>query len=333
MRRFLCLISVLPGCCLAFGAAPQLQGDSIAPLPAAEELTDAAAADSKEIKREAIADRSRDWLAGYLNDLSGGIDSFFVDTFFSEDVANDDVLGSRAQISLYTRREIGEPVDYRFGLSVKVVLPNTNERFNLLFESQDDEDAREADPLESVENTEYTTALRYILNETDKWKTNLDAGVRWGVPPDPFVRFRARRYAYLSEWELRATQSVFYYTQDGAGESSQLRADYPINVEKLFRINMDAEYMEQDDFFSLGYSAALYHELSPTRGMAYVAGATGSTEFGATFDSYFAGLRYRQLVYSDWVFAEVNPEFIWTSDGEYETTPVIMLRLEGVISQ
>ena len=334
MRRLLYLLYLLllvSGSVSALDSRPQLQGDSMLPLPPPETIPQENTVQTPVT--EAMADRSRDWLANYLNRLSGGIDSFFVDTFFSEDVTDDDVRGSRAKISFYTRREIGEPVDYKFGVGVKVVLPNTNERLNLLFESEDEDDDREADPLESVENTEYNTALRYILRETDQWKTNLDAGIRWGTPPDPFIRFRARRYAYLSEWELRTSQEFFYYTLDGAGEETEFRADYPINIEKLFRINMKAEYLNRDDYFTLGYSAGLYHELSPTRGLAYVAGASGSTEEGATFDSYFAGLRYRQRVYSDWVFAEINPEFIWNRDGEYETTPVLMFRLEGVISQ
>ncbi len=279
----------------------------------------------------AMIERSRSWLAQYLNRLSGNIDSFFVDTFFSEDITDDDVEGSRAKISLYTRRVLGDPVDYKFGISVKVVLPNTNERLNLLLDSEDEE-VRESDPVESIENVDYVTALQYIIDESDAWKTNLDAGVRWGVPPDPFIRFRARRYAYLSEWELRATQSIYYFTQAGWGEDTRLRVDFPFNIEKLFRVNMKAGYQKNDGYFTLSYDAGLYHELSRTRALAFVAGAQGDSQNDATFYSYFAGVRYRQLVYSDWVYAEIAPEFLWDLEKDYETTPVLMFRLESVIA-
>ncbi|WP_419810308.1 hypothetical protein [Bacterioplanoides sp.] len=280
-----------------------------------------------------VMDRSRDWLVEYLNSLSGNIDSFFIDTFFSEEIVSDDVKGSRAKLSFYTRRELGEPVDYKFGLSVKVALPNTNERLKLLVESEDEDALREGDPIESVENVEYTAALRFIINETDKWKTNIDGGIRWGLPPDPFVRLRARRYAYFSEWELKATQRFSYFTSDGWESESDLQMNYPINITKQFRVSTRADYLLNDGFFELGYGAGLYHRLSTRSAIGFVANANGDTEFGATFDAYAAGVRYRRQIWKDYVFAELSPEIIWTRDTDYESTPVIMFRLETVFSQ
>ncbi len=281
---------------------------------------------------DGMVNRSRKWLAGYLDNLSGDIDSFFVDTFFSEDILEDDVGGSRAKLSFYTRREAGEPVDYKFGVSVNLELPRISERLNLLLESSDEE-AREADPLESVENNNYSAALRFIFRETDRWKTSLDSGVRWGMPPDPFTRFRARRYAWFSEWEMKATQTLYWYSSKGWGEDTSVQLNYPLNIEKLFRINAKAGYLLDDDFFKLSYSASLYHELSSKAALAYVAGASGDTELTPTFYSYTASLRYRRKLYQDWVFGEISPELIWERDSNYETTPVIMFRIETVISR
>lgn len=282
---------------------------------------------------EDAMDRSRDWLVRYLDSISGDIDTFFVDTFFSEDITTDDVKGSRAKLSLYTRRELGKPVDYKFGISVKMVFPNTNERLNLLLESDEEADAREADPIESVENVDYTAALRFIINESDKWKTNVDAGIKWGLPPDPFVRFRARRYSYFSEWEVKITQVVSYFTKEGWRETSRVQGNYPINIEKQFRLSARADYLLNDDYFTLSYGAGLYHRLSKKAALGFVASASGNTEKTATFNAYAAGVRYRRQIWKNYVFAEVSPEFIWTSETEYESTPVIMFRIETVFSE
>ncbi|KZZ43947.1 hypothetical protein A3759_12650 [Thalassolituus sp. HI0120] len=282
---------------------------------------------------EDAMDRSRDWLVRYLDSISGDIDTFFVDTFFSEDITTDDVKGSRAKLSLYTRRELGKPVDYKFGISVKMVFPNTNERLNLLLESDEEADAREADPIESVENVDYTAALRFIINESDKWKTNVDAGIKWGLPPDPFVRFRARRYSYFSEWEMKITQVVSYFTKEGWRETSRVQGNYPINIEKQFRLSARADYLLNDDYFTLSYGAGLYHRLSKKAALGFVASASGNTEKTATFNAYAAGVRYRRQIWKNYVFAEVSPEFIWTSETEYESTPVIMFRIETVFSE
>lgn len=285
-----------------------------------------------EVPSDAM-DRSREWLVRYLDGLSGDIDTFFIDTFFSEDIITDDVKGSRAKLSFYTRRELGEPVDYKFGVSVKMVFPNTNERLNLLLESDEEENIRESDPIESVENVDYSAALRFIINETDNWKTNIDTGIKWGFPPDPFVRFRARRYSYFSEWELKATQTVSYHTSEGWRETTRVQGNYPINIEKQFRLSARADYLLNDDFFRLSYGAGLYHRLSHQAALGFIASARGDTEEQATFNSYAAGVRYRRQIWKNYVFAEVSPEFIWTSENDYESTPVLTFRIETVFSQ
>lgn len=306
-------------------AQPQLPGEDIIEPPAADgEL-------ETRVSEDAM-DRSRDWLVEYLDGLSGNIDSFFVDTFFSEEILADDVNGSRAKFSVYTRRQLGKPVDYKFGVSVKMVFPNTNERLKLLLESEDEDEAREADPIESVENVDYSAALRFIINESDHWKTNIDTGIRWGFPPDAFVRFRARRYGYFSEWELKTTQTVSYYTSEGWRETTRLQMNYPINIEKQFRISAKADYLLNDGFFTLNYGAGLYHRLSRKAALGFVANASGNTEQAVTFNAYAAGVRYRRQVWKEYVFAELAPEFIWTTDTDYDSTPVLMFRLETVFS-
>tara|TARA_R110000868_G_scaffold17813_2_gene77713 strand:+ start:9304 stop:10314 length:1011 start_codon:yes stop_codon:yes gene_type:complete len=279
-----------------------------------------------------MVNRSREWLASYLDNLSGGLDSFFVDTFFSENILEDDVKGSRAKLSFYTRRELGDPVDYKFGISVNLELPNISERLNLLLQSEDEE-AREADPLESIENNHYSAALRFILQESERWKADIDTGVRWGLPPDPFTRLRARRYGYFAEWEVKATQTLSYYATKGWGEDTSLQMNYPLNIEKLFRINAKAAYLLNDDYFKLSYSGGLYHELSRRAALGYIAGASGDTEGYPSFYNYSVSVRYRRQIYKDWVFAEFAPELVWERDKDYETTPVIMFRIESVISK
>ena len=58
-----------------------------------------------------MAERSRRWLIDHLDNLSGGIDSFFVDRFFNDDVTDIQGHGSHAKFSFFTRRELGDPVD------------------------------------------------------------------------------------------------------------------------------------------------------------------------------------------------------------------------------
>ncbi len=275
---------------------------------------------------------SHDWLKEYIDTLSYSVDGFFIDTFFGDDILDDDVSGSRAKISFFTRRVIGQPVDYNYGLSIKLVLPNTNERFKLLLESSDEDDGgRESNALDSVEGVEYSTALRYIFKETERWKVNFDTGVKWGFPPDPFTRLRMRRYAYFENYRVRATQTLFWSVRDGIGERTTLELNRPLNIDRLIRLNMGAQYLLDNDYFELNYGAALFHELNEKEVFAYYVRASGDTIDDATFNNYGIGVRYRRKVYQDWMFAEISPELETASSNEYDVTPVLMFRFEALI--
>ncbi|MFT7260779.1 MAG: hypothetical protein ACI9MS_002650 [Glaciecola sp.] len=277
-------------------------------------------------------DYSHDWLKEYIDDFSYNVDGFFIDTFFSDDIIEDDVSGSRAKLSFFTRREIGQPVGYNYGISIKLVLPNTNEHFKLLFQSSEDEEAeRENDPINTVDNVEYSTALRYVFQETDRWKVNFDTGIRWGIPSDPFSRLRFRRYAYFDDFRVKATQSFLWSGNDGFGEESKVELNQPLNIDRLIRYSVGAKYLLNEDFFDLNYGMTLFHELNSSEIIAYYYRAAGDTISNMTFNNYGIGVRYRRKIYQDWMFAEVNPELETQVENEYDITPIIMFRFEALI--
>jgi hypothetical protein len=277
-------------------------------------------------------DYSHDWLKDYIDDFSFNVDEFFIDTFFSDDIIEDDAGGSRAKLSFFTRREIGQPVGYNYGVSIKLVLPNTNEHFKLLFQSSEDEEAeRVNDPINTLENVEYSTALRYVFEETDRWKVNFDTGVRWGIPVDPFSRLRFRRYAYFDSFRVKATQSFLWSGNDGFGEESKIELSQPLNIDRLIRYSAGAEYSLNDDYFDLDYGVTLFHELNSSEILAYYFRAAGDTINNLTFNNYGIGVRYRRKIYQNWMFAEVNPELETQAENEYDITPIIMFRFEALI--
>lgn len=279
-----------------------------------------------------IMDYSYDWLKKYMDSLSYNVDSFVVDTFFGDDILDDDISGSRAKLSFYTRRVLGQPVGYKFGLSMKLVLPNTDEKFNLLLESsEEDENERDNNVISTVENVEYSTALRYIIKATEDWRLDFDTGIKWGVPPNPFARFKMRRYAHFENYRLRTTQTVFWSVREGTGEKTDFELSRPLNIDRLLRFNFAAEYMLDDDYIELSYGVALYHELNTKEALAYYLRAAGDVIDDPTFNEYGVGVRYRRKIYQDWVFAEVSPELETINTNNYDLTPVIMFRLEALV--
>lgn len=281
-----------------------------------------------DIKEAPEGEEPRGWLLRRLDHLSGGIDSFFVDRFFNEDVTDIAGGGSQARFSFFTRREFGYPVDYKFGVSLKVELPHTNNRLNLLLKSED-EDVREGDLLESPENATYSSALRFIIRESELWSASIDAGVRWGLPPDPFWRAKARRPFYFDHWNFRITQEINYYTQNGYGSITDLRFDRPFTTRRLLRLETRSEYLLNNDYFNITYGGGVYHEINHLYAYAVLGRATGDNQYGATFDQYEVGVRVRRRVFRDWMFAELHPQYNWTRENRWKPTPVLMFRLQA----
>lgn len=279
-----------------------------------------------------IVEFSHDWLKEYIDSLSHSVDSFVVDTFFGDDILDDDVSGSRTKISFSTRRVLGQPVGYKFGIGIKLVLPNTDEKFNLLLSSEDEDDKeRENNALSTVESAEYSTALRYIIEATDDWRIDFDTGVKWGVSPDPFSRLKLRRYKYYENNRLRTTQTVFWSVKEGWGEKTDLEVSHPLNIDRLIRFTFAAEYMLDRDYLELSYGAALFHELNEKEALSYYLRAAGDVIEDPTFNNYGLGVRYRRKIYQDWVFAEVAPELETASANNYDLTPIIMFRVEALV--
>ena len=277
-------------------------------------------------------DGSRDWLREYIDDVSYGVDGFFIDNFFGDDIINDDVAGSRAKLSFFTRREIGKPVEFKYGIDVRLALPNTNERFSLLVQSSDDEDeGQENIPIDINEKAEYSTALRYMFKETEFWKVSFDNGIKWGVPPDPFSRLRFRRLTYSDSYHTRLTQTIEWSADDGFEESTRFELNRPLNIDRMIRFSGGASYALEDDFFELDYGVNLYHELNRKEVLAYYLRVSGANTKNMSFNNYGIGIRYRRLVYQDWVFAEVTPELETANANNYDVTPIIMFRFEALI--
>lgn len=277
-------------------------------------------------------DRSRDWLAKQVEGFSGGLDSFFIERFFNEKVLDDDINGSRAVISLHTRRIFGEGVEYKLDAKLKLELPHTQDRLKLLIRSEDDSEyAVDRDPLRSVENATYSTSVRYVISEAKKWETDADVGIRLKIPFNPFVRLRTYRYFDFMDWRSRFTQSLLYYHIDGWVEKSDFFMDYNFSEDKLFRLSTNADYYLLGDYFELNYGIGLYQKLKNNAMLAYLAGASGDTKEGAILNGYFAGIKYRRRIYKDWIYAEIMPQLEWNEERNYQRLGAVMFRLEAII--
>lgn len=275
-----------------------------------------------------LFDQGQILMSRYLTSISSGIDSFFVDVFFADDVLDDEVPGSRLLLGIQTKRVFGEGVVYEPVLNLKLDLPHTNKRLKLLLESELDETEQSSDLLTTTESVQYSTALRIILGETKRWKFTWDNGIRIDLPLNPFSRVRARRKFNLGEWEGRFTQEIFWFNHDGFGERSRLSLARPMDIDLLLRWDANYTYLLDNNYFTLSHVLGLYQELSEKDAVAYQIGLSGNTIGSDQVQEYFSRIRYRRNLYKKWMFFELAPDIRYIKSNAFRPSPGLLARFE-----
>lgn len=290
---------------------------------------DAAPTRSDDIKRPNIDD-SRDAIVTRLRLLSKQIDSFFLDRFFGEQITSDDDFdGSRAKLAIITEHRPRQLLDVRVRLNVRLVLPNTNERLSLLLEADDDQsdgiinsDSKESDGLNA--------AFRFILREKDRWRTNLDAGIRSGLPPKVFIRVRSQRTLLVDDWNLRFRQTIGYFSHEGPASKTEFRVDYLFNRFQFVRFNNSAHYLFDDQLFEFDHQLQLFRELDKKNAIAVGLSVEGDSSKDTKYYQYQLEFKLRRQIYNTWLFLEVAPALEWVEDNDFKTMPLITFKLEAI---
>lgn len=274
---------------------------------------------------------SRAVVSEYVESLNDGMDSFFMGAFFDDEIINDESSGSNGRFFFSTRRVEGEGVDYQVGMNLKLILPNTRDRFKILVETDENEDEnKETNALNTTENVTYSTAIRLEIRDGRRWKTSWDNGIRWEAQPIYFSRLRARRTDYFDDWRSRVLQSAYWRTDDGWGAKFRASLMRPIDLRRHFTTGFNADYLLDNDYVELENSLAIFDELSYKSAMLYRFAILGDTEGISKVNSVVTTVSYRRKIYKSFVFAEVVPELAWPRDRDYDLTPAINFKVEMI---
>ena len=335
MLRYLLLASLLIGqMSWAGGLLPQAV-DSPASSPDSDYEAEVEEVEESELEI-GLLDWSQNLGSDYVENLNDGVDSFFMDAFFDDEIINDESSGSNGRLFFATRRVQGEGVDYQMGINLKLVLPRTRDRFKILVETDENEDSeKESNVLGTTNNVTYSTALRVELRKGKRWKSSWDNGIRWSGQPVYFSRVRLRRTDYFDNWRSRILQTVSWRTDVEWGANFSTSFLRPIGLHQHFRTGFSAGYLLTDDFADLRTSAAIFHELSSRSAMLYQVAVLGDTNSITKVNDTILSVSYRRKIYRHFVFAEVVPEVSWPraeeeGDDNYKATPAINFRLEMI---
>jgi len=290
------------------------------------------AGESEEEFNIRFLDWTRQLVFEYVEGLNDGVDTFFMSTFFDDELIEDESSGSNGRIYFTTRRVINEGVDYKVGVNLRLVLPNTRDRMKLIVETDEEDDGQnETNLVDTTENVTYTTALRLEVREGRRWKTSWDNGVRWEGEPVYFSRLRSRREDHFGPWKSRIVNSLYWRTDDEWGNEISNYWRLPLGDLRSLNTGFEADYILKEDITSLYSDISLFDELSHRSAMLYRFAAIGDTYKYTKVENYSFSISYRRKIYKSFVFAEITPEIAWPRESNYRDTPIINFRLEMII--
>jgi len=270
-----------------------------------------------------------------------------VDGFFSNAGVNDDALSNEswARIRLDGIKPGGEDAEVKPSLKVRVVLPETERRFKLLFSTEDDDGELIGESVgrtsSSRRDQNASVAIRFIRTARTNGRVDLDLGLR---QRDSLVQYFTRlNLGYRGElarhWTASVSNSYYYYNKSGFEDklSFDFRRVMFFNDDLFFRSFTEFNWRNGRKGAIIGHTTGQYTQIDDARSLALEFLAAYHTSLSEGVDDRFRGhelrIRWRHNIWRPWFFYEFWPSVSWPSTNDYERSFGVLLRMEIVVGQ
>lgn len=278
-------------------------------------------------------DLAQEAISRSVNDAAKWFDSFFGDERYVTEEAHSHI---RVIPSLFV--EEGESAETRLRVNARLTLPRLDKRLRLIIaDSSEDEDGvldDQAFPDARTNDGDTTLGLQYLLRQKEKLNLSISAGLRRGSDRavDFFIGPRFRRTWHLDPWQIRFTERVRWYSDNGWESRTRLDFERLLREELFFRTATELFWSEEDfaeDGFVLAITPSLTQRLESRAGIEYQWSSVFKSRPDSRLDSTTLRIRYRQRIWRKWLFCEVNPQVAFRDEDDFSATPGIEIRLEA----
>ncbi len=319
------------------------QSSKIEPIDSVEPSRDAASTDSPRSVLSGVT--------GAVDNAHGAVSDNFsrfvvqIDDFFGSREQLDEANKSWARIRIDTVKPGGSDVKLRAGVKLKVVLPRSQQRFRLLFSTEDDDvsasnsDAAQREQLAGQDNNDVSLALRFMRIARDSVQVNYDLGARFR--DDKAQLFGRINASYNQPWKWgfnnNITNNLIYYS--ASGFENRLRFDLQRNFfdkkSVFFRNSLALNWRKGLKGTGFGETMGFYADLGKRKAIALeaIAGYSTSLNNGET-DRYKGAevrIRFRHSIWRKWFYYEIWPSVSWSASNDYKQAYGGLLRLEVVL--
>lgn len=255
-----------------------------------------------------------------------------VDKFISDRKLEEDSKGSRLKVVPRLDWYDGSDLDPSLKFRGKLRLPRLQDRVDLIFSSEDEEEEVAGNPIglpatRTASERQGTAGLRYYLKETANFRSSVDAALRFNPEPEPRLRLRLRAYHDFEPLTTRFVQSFYWKGEGGFGEKSQFDLEKQKRFHYLRRLSTAVLLAEDSDGVEASETLSLYKYLSGRRVVGVELGVSGVLDPARVDNSQFS-LVYRKRVHRDWMFLELQPGVEFPRERGFEATAFMEIRLE-----
>lgn len=333
---------------LLFIALLTLSSCTLTQVYAADENTDNSVADDQDPKPgvltgvESKIDETHDR-------ISDRFSSFIVqiDDFIGSGTGQENLNTSWARIRLDTIKPGAEPVKLAARVKLRIVLPQSQQRFRLLLDTEDGDasasnsDAAQREQIASEENSDVALALRFVRTAREQFSLNYDIGAR--VRDDRAQLFGRLNVAYKRKSKFGFTNefsnNLTYFSSSGYENRFRLdsRRLFFDRDSLYFRNSFDISWRKGNKGAGFGETIGFYADLGKRKALAFegITGYVTSLNEGVT-DKYLGvelRLRYRHNIWRPWFYYEIWPSVSWSSSNDYEQAYGGLFRIEVTLGR
>lgn len=308
------------------------QDHEVSSLPA-EETLDAAAVCSSRWTWLTSAER---WDSRYrltTESIVGAVDR--LDRFFGEERITEESRKTSLVIGIGLQRDGNEGLKLLSDFRLRLSLPRLEGRLQLVlddaFEVDQPNDRLTIAP--SVSDVKPDAGLRYYLAQDKNVDVSADLRVRLRGSLQFFVRTRGSVRIPMNEWDTRLTETLYWFTDDGWREVTELSFNRVLPNAWLFRSSSRLTWEETRNGVNPGQVFSVTRKSGKRQAWRlYLAGDW--PEVSHTREAnYAAGVVYRRRVHRDWLFLEFTPSIEFPQEYDYALNTVFGVKLEVTFSE
>lgn len=270
-----------------------------------------------------------------------------IDDFIGAGESGKQLNTSWARIRVESVKPGAEEPKLAATVKLRVVLPQSQQRFRLLVSSEDDDDASSAansdaaqrEQIASDDNNNVALALRFIRTVKDRFRLKYDLGARY--KDDKAQLFGRFIVGYKKESILgftnTFTNNLTYFSASGYQNSFRIdsRRTFFDRESLYFRNTIELSWRKGISGAGIGETMGFYADLGKRRALA-LEGITGyATALNDGIEDKYRGvelrIRYRQNIWRPWLYYEIWPSVSWSSTNDYEMAYGGLFRVEVTV--